>query len=150
LVGSQTENDKFYVGWRDVQIPFSNVDMPLPGSLAGIQASLSISAGLADGKGVKTIYIDDSSDTANQSFTMSTIVDTLGVVNQAGAVVGELTSSAMGANGVILWDNTADNVNIQLGSGNNAFVINGTTANAQITVNGGSGNEQFTLNSQDP
>ncbi len=149
LVGSQTENDKFFVGWRDVQIPFTSTDLPLPGSLSGIQASLSISAGAADGKGVKTIYIDDSGDTGNQTFTMTTAVDTLGVVNQVGAVIGQLNSSAMGPNGVIYWDNTADNINIQLGSGNNTFNINGNIAGAQTTIHGGSGNEHFIINAQD-
>ncbi len=156
LLGSQTYNDTFYIGWRDVQIPYTSTDLALPGSLSGIQASLSIVAGAQPGSSgyvadaVKTIYIDDSSDNGNQNFTMTTTVDAFGVVNQVGALIGQLNSSAMGLNGVIYWDTTSTDVNIQLGSGTNTFTANGNLAGSQTTVNGGPGNEHFILNGQNP
>ncbi len=150
LIGSQTENDTFFIGWRDVVIPNTGVDLPLPGTLSGIMAPLSIAAGAADGRGIKTIWIDDSGDRLNQSYTLTTIVDTQGLVDQVGAVIAQFNSPAMGPNGVIYWDKNADNVNISLSSGNNTVTINGNIAGRQTTINGGGLNDRFTINSQDP
>jgi hypothetical protein len=148
LLGSPTENDTFYIGYRQVQIPETSTTLVLPGSLSGIDAPLSIDADY-DAGATKTIYIDDSGDTVGQTFTMTTTVDVNGVVNQIGAVIGQLNSSSMGAGGVIYWDSTATDVRIKLGSGTNTFIINGNTAGSETTIDGGSGNDTFIVNAVD-
>ena len=69
----------------------------------------------------KTIFINDTGDSANQSFTMNTVVDTTGLVNLAGEAVGQLIGTALGANGNTCWDSTTTDVTVNLGGGNNVL-----------------------------
>ena len=50
----------------------------------------------------------------------------------------------MGANGIIYYDSTVDNLNIKAGAGDDTITINGNATGAQTTIYaGGAGNDHF-------
>jgi hypothetical protein len=103
------------------------------GTLAGIQAGLI----LENENAKDTIFIDDSEDSASQTFRMDT---TPGVGDETGHTIGQLTGTALTAN--IIWD-CADTGGVTLfgGSLGNTFHIFGT--GAPTTVFGGGGVNTF-------
>jgi hypothetical protein len=118
-------NDTFYVGWQGASY--------LPGSLAGFTAPLTIygyngpdmnGATVYPAGAIDTIYVNDSGDTANQSFALTPNL---------------LTSTAMGTGGEMFYDTAISNLDLTAGPGNNTFVVNGTGANAGTSIYGGSG-----------
>jgi acrosin len=111
-------NDTFFVGWQGQFVP---------GNIAGINASLM----LQGNEGTDTAYIDNSGDRFDRSFHLTGTT---------------LTSTAMGANGIINYDSTVDNLNIQSGAGNDSFLVDGTGAGLQTTLWGGPGNDAFVIN----
>lgn len=116
-------NNTFYIGWQGKYIP---------GSLAGIDAPLTITNAPQPGTGSKaTAYVDDSGDMADQTFTLTGTT---------------LNSSAMGAAGQIIYDPTINNLNIQAGAGDDVITVNGTGAGTETTINGGPGNDTFVVN----
>ncbi len=116
-------NNTFYIGWQGKYIP---------GSLAGIDAPLTITNAPQPGTGSKaTANVDDSGDMADQSFTLTSTT---------------LNSSAMGPAGQINYDPTINNLNIQAGSGDDNITVNGTGAGTETTINGGPGNDIFVVN----
>ena len=125
-------NDTFYVGWQGANY--------IPGSLAGIQAPLTIygdNGQNLDGSTTNTpgttdtIYVDDSGDTFNRHFTLTATT---------------LTSDSMGAQGLINYDGAVDNLNIHGGAGQNTYTINGNGTAFQTSIYGGSGNDTFIVN----
>jgi hypothetical protein len=117
---SPTTNDTFYVGWQGQYIP---------GTLSGINNTLTI----IGNDGVDTIYVDDSATDSRTGNTFTLTSTTL-------------TSSAMGTSGMLVYDSTSENLNIQAGAGNDSFVINGTGAGSQTTIWAGAGNDSFVVN----
>ncbi len=112
-------NDTFYIGWMGQSY--------IPGHLSTIQASLTIEGD----EGTDTAYVDDSGATANTSFILDAT---------------SLWSSSMGANGIIYYDNTVDNLNIKAGAGDDTITINGNATGSQTTIYGGPGNDHFVIN----
>jgi hypothetical protein len=112
-------NDTFYIGWQGQSY--------IPGSLGTIQAPLT----LQGNEGIDTVYVDDSGTTANTRYTLTGTT---------------FVSSSMGAEGIITYDNTVDNLNIKAGAGDDTLVINGNGTGAQTTLYGGPGNDQFIVN----
>ena len=113
-------NNLFYVGWQG--------ESYIPGSLTGIDATLTISEGSV---GTATAYVNDTSAIYNQNYTLTPTT---------------LTSSDMGSNGQIVYDSTIDNLVLLLGSGENNITVNGTGAGVQTVINGGLGDDDFTVN----
>jgi hypothetical protein len=103
------------------------------GTLSAIQGGLTLENGSAQ----DTIIVDDSEDSAGQTFTMIT---TPGVGAETGDTIGELSSTAMTGN--ISWDcaNTAG-VTLIGGSLGNTFNLRGT--GCATTIDGGSGANTF-------
>jgi len=112
-------NNTFYLGWQGANY--------IPGSLAGIDAPLTISSQ----GGTATAYVDDSSETADENYTLTPTT---------------LTSTSMGPAGVIIYDSTIDNLNITCGAGNDTITVNGDGAGVQTTIDGGPGNDAFIVN----
>jgi hypothetical protein len=125
-------NDTFYVGWQGQSY--------IPGSLAGINSTLTIEGDNGpnlDGSTTNTpgtndtVYVDDSGDTANRNFTLTSTT---------------LTSNAMGVNGLINYDPAVENLNISVGAGNNIITINGNDTASATSIYGGPGNDTFIVN----
>ncbi len=112
-------NDTFYIGWMGQSY--------IPGHLSTILAPLTIEGD----DGIDTAYVDDSGATANTSFILNST---------------SLWSSSMGANGIINYDSTVDNLNIKAGAGDDTITINGNATGSQTTINGGAGNDHFIIN----
>src|ERR1051325_3481200 len=99
----------------------------IPGHLSTIQAPLTIEGD----EGTDTAYVDDSGATANTSFVLDST---------------SLWSSSMGADGIIYYDNTVDNLNVKAGAGDDTITINGNATGSQTTIYGGPGNDHFVIN----
>jgi hypothetical protein len=112
-------NDTFYIGWMGQSY--------IPGHLSTIQSTLTIEGD----EGTDTAYVDDSGATANTSFILDAT---------------SLWSSSMGADGIIYYDNTVDNLNIKAGAGDDTITINGNATGLQTTIYGGPGNDHFIIN----
>ena len=122
-------NDTFYVGWQGASY--------IPGTLSAISAPLTIwgdNGPNLDGTTTNTpgtndtIYVDDSADTANRNFTLTSTM---------------LTGAAFGSGGSLTFDSAVENLNIQSGSGANDYNIYGTGTATQTSVYGGAGNDSF-------
>lgn len=111
-------DDTFNIGWQGASVP---------GSLAGINAPLTIQGG----PGNDTAIVDDSADTANRNLTLTPTT---------------LVSNAMGARGLVIYDATLDNLNVRFGSGNDTLTVNNMSYPTVTTVDGGPGNNSATLN----
>lgn len=131
-------NDTFYVGWQGASY--------IPGTLANILASLTIygdngpnSAGatVPTPGAINTIYVDDSADTQNQTFNL-----TSAIVNGGGV----LTGTGFGTGGLMNYDDAVENLNFQVGNGNNTITIDGNDTGTQTSVYGGRGNDTFIVN----
>ncbi len=132
-------NDTFYVGWAGASY--------IPGSLSLIQAPLIIYGDNGpSGPGgttipivgaVNTIYVDDSADTQNQTFNL-----TSSAVNGGGV----LTGTGFGTGGSMSYDDAVENLNFQMGNGNNTITIDGNDTATQTSIYGGRGNDTFIVN----
>ena len=125
-------NDTFYVGWQGASY--------IPGSLAGMVAPLTIfgdNGPNLDGSttntsnSTDTIFVDDSADTKNQSFVLTASM---------------LTGTGFGAGGYVVYDSAVENLNFQLGNGDNTMTVNGTGTATQTSIYGGRGNDTFIVN----
>jgi hypothetical protein len=130
----QSYNDTFYVGWAGASY--------IPGSLSTITAPLTIigddGGDTAPRAGAdNTIFVDDSADTQSQSFTLASGTGTDG---------GELTGTGFGAGGSLTYDDAVENLNFQLGNGNNTVTVDGNGTGTQTSVYGGRGANQFVVN----
>ena len=120
LTGGQTASsfdDTFYIGWQG---------QSEPGSLSGINAMLSIQGN----QGTNTAFVDDSADTADQTFTLTPTT---------------MNSTAMGANGQIVYSGLQV-LNVYFGSGNDTLNVNDMSSSTVTTVDGGLGNNTAVLN----
>ena len=136
-------NDTFYVGWAGASY--------IPGSLAGIAAPLTIYGdnGPNGPNGttiplvgaVNTIYVDDSADIASQTFNFNSAT-----VNGGGVVTG----TGFGNGGSLIYDVAVENLNFQMGNGNNTVRIDGNDTNSQTSIYGGRGNDTFIVNGDYP
>ncbi|MGA2871518.1 MAG: hypothetical protein ABSF34_20440, partial [Verrucomicrobiota bacterium] len=109
------------------------------GSLSGIDAPLTIygnngPAGPFVTNAVDTIYVDDSADTANQTFNLTSATVGGG---------GVLTGSGLGISGSITYDAQVGNLNFQMGNGSNQITIDGNDTYIQTSIYGGRGNNTF-------
>src|SRR6185369_7742043 len=86
---------------------------------------------ISGSEGIDTAYVDDSGATANTNYVL-------------GATT--FTSSSMGADGIIYYDDTIDNLNIKAGAGDDTITVNGNDTGAQTTIYGGAGNDHFVVN----
>lgn len=131
-------DDTFYVGWQGASY--------IPGTLANILAPLTILGDNgANSHGVTinqpstddTIYVDDSADTHNRTFNLtSATVDGGGV----------LTGTGFGEGGLMNYDDAVENLNFQMGNGTNTITIDGNDTATQTSVYGGRGNDTFIVN----
>ena len=110
-------NDTFYIGWRGASTS---------GSLDGINAVLTIQGNA----GTNAAYVDDSANTADQTFTLTPTT---------------MNSTAMGANGQIVYG-TLQVLNVLFGSGNDTLALNDMSDTTATTVDGGLGNNSAALN----
>ena len=142
---STSFDDTFYVGAAGelAGVYFPEID----GSLAGIEASLTIygSNGPVGPDGttvpipgaVNTVYVDDSGDTQSQSFTL-----TSSTANGGGVLAG----TGFGAGGSLTFDDAVNNLNFQMGNGNNTVTVDGNDTATQTSIYGGRGYNQFIVN----
>jgi len=101
----------------------------IPGSLGTIQNALTIQGN----EGTDTAYVDDSGTNANTTFSLTAT---------------SLVSSSMGADGIINYDETVDNLNIKAGNGDDTITINATTPACRTTIYGGPANDHFIINEE--
>jgi hypothetical protein len=146
LTGGQAtptqNNNTFYIGAVGAAPTGSTYFPNIDGSLAGIQSSLTIygnngPAGPFVTNAVDTIYLDDSADTANQSFNL-----TSATLNGGGVVTG----SGFGTGGSVTYDDQVGNLNFQMGNGSNLVTIDGNDTYIQTSIYGGRGNNSFVVN----
>lgn len=137
--GATSYNDTFYVGWAGASY--------IPGTLSLIDAPLTIygdngpngpnGTTILDANTVNTIYVDDSSDIANQTFNL-----TSSTVNGGGI----LTGTGFGTGGSMTYDDAVEDLNFQTGNGNNTVIIDGNDTASQTSIYGGRGNDTFVVN----
>ncbi len=136
---SNSFNDTFYVGWQGQNY--------IPGLISGIDALLQIfgsnGANGPDGTtvpiagAVNTIYVDDSGDTASQTYTLTSTTMNGG---------GMLTGTGFGAGGYLTYDDAVNNLDFQTGNGNNSVTVDGNDTATQTSIYGGRGGNQYVVN----
>ncbi len=108
----------YYVGWQGAGVP---------STLSGIAALLSV----VGDKGTDIIVLQDASDAADRSFTLTSTA---------------VLTDALGTGGKIAYDGAIDNLDIQAGPGNNSYLVKGTAASTQTQIQADNSDNHFVIN----